>query len=671
MKISYQWLKDYCNHNLSVNELSEGLTNVGLVVDTSTPIGDDYCLDVEVTSNRPDCLGIMGIAREVAVIVHGKFVVPDVDYDTTDENIEGATSVTIEEKDLCSRYTARIIRGVTIGPSPEWLQRRLQVIGLRPVNNVVDITNYVLMECGQPLHAFDLDRLENKRVVVRCASNGEALVAIDGSKCTLTSDLLVIADSKKPVAVAGIMGGKETEVTEVTKDIFLESAFFEPRNVRKSSRKLGIASDSSFRFERHVDPECVDWASRRAAKMIQEIAGGQILKGVIDSNFIKQKKKSVSLRTSKLNNLLGIHLDKSEIKEILERLCFTIISETEDSLEVEVPSFRGDVYREIDLVEEVARIHGYKNIPAISNIGVKLNQENKFDRVVVKVKSILSGMGYHEVVTDSIVENTQDKYAGIWSENKSIRIINPIRQDEALLRKTMIHNLLKVKKHNQNHGIDLTHIYELSKVYLGQKNGELPEEKECLCILGEEGFLPLKGIVETILLNLNVNQVLESVPYRSDLFTPEKSAELKLGDQAFGYMGELRREVVHNYDLRNTPCITELDFTMLVNLANFKNSYHKAPSFPAIVRDLAVIANEEIRWADIKGCIVSLKVNYLDGIEFFDVYKGKQIDQDKKSVAFRLIFRAGDRTLRSDEVDVYQETILENLKNSLGINLRT
>ncbi len=671
MKISYHWLKEYCNHTLSVKELSEGLTNVGLVVDTSTPIGDDFCLDVEVTSNRPDCLGIMGIAREVAVIVRGELLIPDVGYPTIAENIEQVTSVVNEEEDLCSRYTARIIKDITIGPSPEWLQRRLQAIGLRPVNNVVDITNYVLMESGQPLHAFDFDKLEDKRIVVRHASQGETLEAIDGTQCTFTSDVLVIADSKRPVAIAGIMGGKGTEVTETTKNILLESAFFEPRNVRQSSRKLGIKTDSSFRFERHVDPECVDWASRRAAKMIQEIAGGEILEGAIDLNCIRQSEREVTLRTGKLHSLLGINLDKIEMGEILERLCFTIISQKEESLEVRVPSFRGDVYREIDLIEEIARIHGYENIPETSNIGVKLNPENRFDRVVEKVKRALSGMGYNEVVTDSIVDNTQEHHTDLWSDMSSIRIMNPIRHDEDLLRKTIILNLVKVKQHNQNHGTETTPIYELSKIYLGKKNGELPDEKECLTILGEEGYLPLKGVIETILHQLNINQTLESHPFQSGLFHPERSAQLKLGGDLLGYIGEVSREMIQHYDLRSTPCITELDFTLLVDRTTLENSYHKTSAFPTIVRDLAVIADEGVTWAEIRGTINSLKMDHLKEVEFFDMYRGKQIGQGKKSIAFRLIFRANDRTLRNDEVDVCQEEILKTLKNSLNLRLRS
>ena len=671
MKISYNWLKDYVKHNLSVKELSERLTNVGLVVDTTTPIDKDFVLDIEVTSNRPDCLGFIGIAREVAAIACNELIIPDVDYSTISEDVKDLTSVTVKDKELCPRYTARIIKNVSMGSSPEWLQKKINTIGLRPVNNIVDITNYVLMESGQPLHAFDFDKLSGKKIVVRQARNKETMVAIDGSKCTLTSDMLVIADSRKPVAIAGIMGGRDTEVSDTTKNILLESAFFEPGNVRKTSRKLGIRTDSSYRFERRVDPACVDWASRRAAKLIQEIAGGEIAEGVIDRNYLKKEKTKVTLRIARLNSLLGIHIEKDLVKDIMERLQFKIISETKTSLKVNVPTFRGDVYREIDLIEEIARIHGYDNIPTKSNIGLKPIQENKFDVVVEKVRNIISGLGFSEVITDSIVGNSQNQQDAIWSDNNSIKIMNPIRQGENLLRKTLVHNLLRVKKHNQNYGIEKTQIYELSKVYLPQKNDKIPEEKECLCILGEEGFLSLKGVVEAIHKHLNIEHKLESTPYRFDLFSPGKSAELKLGGKILGYIGELSSGTIKGHDFRSTPCITELNFNLLVDMANLESSFQKIPSFPTMMRDLAIVSDEKVTWNDIRECIESLKIDYVDGIEFFDVYRGKQVEKGKKSIAFRLIFRADDRTLKSEEVDALQEKILENLNKILEVKLRT
>lgn len=670
MKISCNWLKDYCKHDLSAEKLAESLTNAGLVVDTINPVEDDFCLEVEVTSNRPDCLGFIGVAREVATIVRGKLDIPDVNYGATDEKINDVTSVSIEDKELCQRYTARVIKDVKIGPSPEWLQKKISSIGLRPVNNIVDITNYILMESGQPLHAFDFDKLSENRIVVRRAKKGETMEAIDGSKCVLTEDMLVIADAQRPVAIAGVMGGKDTEVSDSTRNILLESAFFDPRSVRRVSRKLSLMSDSSYRFERRVDPECVDWASRRAAKMILEIAGGQAVEGVIDQNYLEGNKVSVSLKMSRLNSLLGLKIEKDVAKDILEHLQFKVNSETKDRFRVDVPSFRGDVYREIDLIEEVARIHGYDKIPVKNSIGVKLSQDNEFDKITEKTKNVISGLGFNEVVTDSIVGDSQNRHGTIWSETGSLKILNPIRQDENLLRKALVHNLLRVKKHNQNYGVEKTDIYELSKVYLPKEDDQLPEEKECLCILGEGGYLALKGVIETMLSHLNISDSLESTHFDFGLFSSEKSAELRLGDSVLGFIGELSREVISDYDFRSKPCVAELDFNVLIDKTRLEGSYRKIPSFPIMSRDFAVVSDEKVTWAEIKGCIDSLKIDYVDEVEFFDVYRGKQIESGKKSIAFRVIFRADDRTLKSEEVDVLQEKILASLSSSLGVSLR-
>jgi len=512
--------------------------------------------------------------------------------------------------------------------------------------------------------------LRENRIVVRKAKKDETMEAIDGSKCVLTDDMLVIADAQRPVAIAGVMGGKETEVSGATRNILLESAFFDPRSVRRVSRKLSLMSDSSYRFERRVDPECVDWASRRATRLILEMAGGQAVEGVIDQNYQEGNKVSVSLKMSRLNSLLGLQIEKDTAKDILGHLQFKINSETEDGFSVDVPSFRGDVYREVDLIEEVARIHGYDKIPVKNSIGVKLSQDNRFDKITEKTKNVISGLGFNEVVTDSIVGDSQDIHGTIWSETGSLKILNPIRQDENLLRKALVHNLLRVKKHNQNYGVEKTDIYELSKVYLPKEDDQLPEEKECLCILGEDGYLALKGVIETILSQLNIADSLECAHFDFGLFSSEKSAELRLGDSVLGFIGELSREVISDYDFRSKPCIAELDFNVLIDKTSLEGSYRKVPSFPIVSRDFAVVSDEKVAWAEIKGCIDSLNIDYVDDIEFFDVYRGKQIEKGRKSIAFRVIFRANNKTLKSEEVDVLQEKILTNLNNSLGVSLR-
>ena len=351
MKISYSWLKEYVDFCLSPQELADKLTNVGLVVADIKPVEDDFCLDIEVTSNRSDCLGIIGIAREVAAAVGGSLHSPETPFVTANTEISKFIDITVEEPILCPRYTARVIRQITVGHSPEWIQKRLKCIGLRPVNNIVDITNYVMMETGQPLHAFDLDKLTEQKIIVRKARSGDEIVVINGARRALFHDMLVIADGRRPVAVAGIMGGKETEVSESTKSVLLECAQFEPRQVRRTSRALGIASDSSYRFERGTDPEGLDHALQRAISLIKDYAGGEIASGAIDIRAGRYEAKKITLRVERLCKVLGVEIKRDVAIDILKKLQFTILNDIDNFIDVEVPSFRGDAYREIDLIE--------------------------------------------------------------------------------------------------------------------------------------------------------------------------------------------------------------------------------------------------------------------------------------------------------------------------------
>src|SRR3989339_2094669 len=381
MKISYNWLKEYVNFYLSPQELADKLTNAGLVVADIHSVENDFCLDVEVTSNRPDCLGVIGIAREVAAMVGASVQLPETNYINTNIDVSKLISIAVEEPILCPHYTARIVRHITVKPSPDWMQKRLMCIALRPVNNIVDITNYVMMETGQPLHAFDLDKLSDQKIMVRKAKSGEEIVAINGARRALFHDMLVIADGKRPVAIAGIMGGKDTEVSESTRHILLECAQFEPRQVRRTSKATGIASDSSYRFERAVDPEGVELASKRAVKLIKDFADGEVAPGVIDIRSGKYEKKRITLRIERLNKVLGLEIKRTIASDILKRLQFNILNEVDTFIDVEVPSYRGDIYREIDLIEEVARIYGYNNIPTKTSISVRGSVKSKHEIV--------------------------------------------------------------------------------------------------------------------------------------------------------------------------------------------------------------------------------------------------------------------------------------------------
>ncbi len=678
MLASYNWLKEYCDFNLSIEDLSELLTNVGLVVASVEKIDDDdYRIEVEVTSNRPDCLGMIGIAREIAAVTVATLRLPDVQYTCREGSIEETAEVVVKDKTLCPHYTARMITNVNVATSPDWLQKRLHTIGVRPINNIVDITNYVLMECGQPLHAFDLDKLSDKKIVVRRAKQGEKLVAINGIEYSLTPEALVIADAKKPVAIAGVMGGVETEVSSGTKNILLECARFEPTNIRRTSRRLRLTSDSSYRFERGVDPEGVDWASMRAAKLINEIAGGQIVSGMLGKRYDRVQKRKVVLRIDRLNKVLGTAIDKETSKNILAHLQFSIVKEGRNTLTVSVPSFRADVYREIDIIEEIARIYGYDKIPTTTNISVYASEKNKTELVEEKVRKLLTGLGFSEVVTYSIVDNTPLQNLSIWSNGKYMSLRNPVRKEDDRLRVTLLGNLLNVRKYNQDHGAERTQVFELSKIYLPRNGEKLPEEKTSLSILSEDGFLALKGVVESIfeVLGIAANSC-QWVPHKLNFFNENKSTKILLNDYVLGFFGELSKGGMAGHPSSGRvvvcpcPALVELDFDMLLSKASEAKAFTRLPSFPAITRDIAIIVDDKTTWDSIKDCVKSAGINFLEAIEFFDVYKGKQVEPGKKSVAFSLRFRAPDRTLKSEEADAFQQTILQKLNEKLGAVLR-
>jgi phenylalanyl-tRNA synthetase beta chain len=668
MLTTYNWLKEYCDFNLSIEALTELLTNVGLVVEDVEKIDDDYRIDVEVTSNRPDCLGMVGIAREIAAVTGAALRLPDIEYTTTGGTIDKEAQIAVKDKNLCPHYTARIITNVKVGPSPDWLQKRLHTVGIRPLNNIVDITNYVLMECGQPLHAFDLDKLRDKKIIVRHAKKGEKLVAINGTEYSLTPEALVIADAKKPVAIAGVMGGVETEVSSNTKNILLECARFEPTNIRRTSRRLKLTSDSSFRFERGVDPEGVDRASMRAAKLINEIAGGQPISGVLGKRYDKLQKRKVVLKIDRLNRLLGTTIDKETSKNILTHLQFSIVKEGRNTVTVSVPSFRADVYREVDVIEEIARIYGYDNIPTTTNISAYVCEKNKTDLVEEKIRKLLTGQGFSDVVTYSIVDNSPLQNISVWSDGKFMTLRNTIRKEEDRLRTTLLGNIIKVREYNQNYGARRTQIFEISKIYLPQDGEKLPEEKTALCILSEDGFFALKGAIESILGVLGITESCRWVSHKLDFFNDKKSAKILLGDNVLGFIGELSEGGTGK---NVCPDLTELDFDLLLSKASEAKAFVKLPSFPAMTRDVAIVVDEKTTWESIKECVESAGTNLLEAIEFFDVYKGKQVPTGKKSIAFSVRFRAPDRTLKSEEADAFQQSIIHKLSDKLGAVLRT
>ena len=680
MKLTYNWLRDYCPCECPPEELARRLSMSGMLVEEVHSLGDDTLLVAEITSNRPDLLGIIGIAREVSALTGAPLRIPEMEYGIGDEKVASASSVEVRDAALCPRYTARLIRGVKIAPSPDWLRRRLEAIGLRCINNVVDVTNYVMFECGQPLHAFDFDKLRGGRIVVRRAAEGETMVSIDGAQCKLNPAMLVIADAERPVAVAGIMGGLDTEISDRTVNVLLESAQFENTQIRRTSRALALASDSSYRFERGVDPVQTEWASRRAMHLIQKVAGGTAAEGLLDAWATPYQPKAVALRFARMNRVLGAAVAPDIARAILERLGFAPAPGADAGrVTVQVPAFRAvDVYREIDLIEEVIRIYGYDKIPESGTLPVMVGRLSRGERVADLVHRMLPGHGFFEAMTNSFCDEASARLVSPWTSAEPLAVQNTIRRDENRLRVSLLPGLLAVKRTNLAHGVPNSPLFEISKVFLpkpprvsgpAEPDDVLPEERTLLALLSEDDLSHLKGVIESLLDAAGIRSKAAFEPAANPLFSEKRAAKILLDGAPLGIMGELSPAVCERYGAAHPPCAAELDFDLLVRAAVLDRSYSKLAAHPASVRDLAVVVDEAVPWARIEGAIRDLRIPILESIEFFDIFRGKQVPAGKKSMAFSLTFRAADRTLTSDEVEAARQSCIQSLV-ALGAALR-
>jgi len=673
MKASYNWLKEYCKLDLSPEDAARRLTMSGTEVEEIRRVGEDFCFEIEITSNRPDLLAHVGIARELHALTGAPFSLPGAEPPEGGRKTVELARVSVTAPDLCPRYTARVITGVKVGPSPAWLVERLETIGLRSVNNVVDVTNYVLMEIGQPLHAFDLDKLAEKTIIVRRAQHGEEITVIDGSKHRLSSENLVIADASRAVAVAGVMGGLETEVGDDTTNVLLESALFAPLNVRTTSRALGLASDSSYRFERGVDQGITDWASRRAAALILELAGGEVAAEVIDIKGpdFRDTADPVQLRCQRLALLTGMDVPEDEAAAILERLGFGVQSREAGKIVVSVPSFRmNDVYREADLIEEVARIHGLENVPAETNMKLQLARRSKREIVEDIALTVMTSMGYNETITFSLTSSDKDQLISLWTEKPALKVKNPMSHDFVLMRRSLMPGLLTTKKNNEDRGVRRCNIFELSSVYIPRDGGKLPLEKRCLAFLTEGDLLDAKGVIETLAERLGAHNKISFVRGDHHFFEWTDCTRIMSDSNVLGYIGRVSDKVRAKFDLREAPYVGELDFDLLIAESDLERRYARIPAFPPIVRDLAIVVDESVTWAEIEEAITSLKQEFLTGIQFFDIYRGEQIPAGKKSMAFSLTYRSPERTLRNEEADKAIEQVVARLAEKFDAKLR-
>lgn len=646
---------------------------------------DDTIFDFEIHSNRPDLMSIIGIAREVGAITNNKLKMPKIKIKEEGERVEKDISVKIKAEDLCPRYTGRIIKGIKVEESPLWLKWKLRLLGIRPINNIVDITNFVMMETGQPLHAFDLDLIKGKTIIVRRSKPGETIFTLDDVERQLPVNSLVIADIEEPIAIAGIMGGKYSEINQNTKNVFLESAYFNPLNNRKSTVKYGLRTEASNRFEKGIDKKVQIFALDRAIDLINKITSGKISSGTIDTNKKLFNPSKISLRIRRVNKILGYLLDedtykiKKKIINILEKLDFIIEKDKGEYLEIIPPSFRGDVEREIDLIEEIARIYGYDKIKS-SLFNTTIAQEGKSFRLklIDKLREILIGCGLNEVITYSFISPDSFDKIRIPEESKlrnALRIKNPIIKDYSLMRTSLISSLLEVIKWNINRQAEVVRIFEVGKIYLPypDKSDSLPLEK--LIIAGaiikigrgnlwEKSFsldiFDMKGLIETILQDLKVKNW-GVVPGNHPAFHPLRNGKIIVGEKEVGIFGEIHPEVTRNYRIPAKVNLFEIDFENLVPNVPKDISYCILPKYPSVQRDLSLVVKDEVFSSEIIKVIKSIGIKLIKKVVLFDIFNGKQIGEGYKSLAYSIIFQAEDHTLTDQEVEDIYKKIRERL----------
>jgi phenylalanyl-tRNA synthetase beta chain len=631
-------------------------------------------IDVEVTSNRPDVLSHVGVAREIAARSERTLDAPACELPTeSGENVNTLTSVTNEAIDLCPLYTARVITGVKVGPSPDWLAQALEAVGQRSVNNIVDITNFVLLESGQPLHAFDLAKLAGKKIVVRKATKDEPFEAIDHSKHKLQDDMLVIADGDKPVALAGVMGGAESEVGDDTTDLLIESAMFDELAVRRASRKLKLFSDSSFRFERGVDPLGVEKASRRCCGLILELAGGTLAQGVIRVGQEDPSPTNLTLRTQRTRNLLGIDLSADRQAELLKALGIQATVDSEQ-LTATIPSYRLDLVREIDLIEEIARQHGLTNIPTNEKINIVAHhpQDNvEAKRIIVET---LVAHGYHETITPSLITNDQAK--AFVDANAAATLVGDIRRADNTLRPSPLPSLLSCRKLNQDAGNADVKLFEIASGW--QKDDASISEQRSLTLLrdapdGQQALRETRSTIEETLAALAGEQVADNdgiVITPTEIEGYATAAAIVLSGTPVGVFGVIDKPLADRFGLQTQVIAAQLDLESLITLYPPKHEAGELPKYPAIERDLSVVVDETTPWQQIADAISGASPALLESADFVGTYRGKQVGKGKKSVTLRMQFRDPATTLRHEQVDPQVETVVKALGEKIGAELR-
>ncbi len=678
--------------------LELGLEDEILILDQDSKCGEpldqilgfgDQVIVLELTPDRPDCLSMIGVAHEVAALTGRQVRMPRLTPPETGPDIEEIITVDIENGILCPRYTARGVEGIQVGKSPLWLQLRLLKAGIRPINNVVDITNYVMWEFGQPLHAFDLELLNSSEILVRRAGEGEQVITLDGIERTLSPEALVITDGKKPVALAGVMGGEETEINAATKKVLIEAASFNPTSIRRTARRFNLPSEASQRFEKGINPEAVTWSQDRAALLMHELAGGKVLRGIVDRNEAPIRESRITVDPEKINRVLGLELEKEVVVDLLSRLDFKIKEAGRGSLDITVPLRRGDVQIEEDIIEEVARLYGYDKIPVTLPRGELLGNVKSYEeRVHDLVRDVMAACGYHECITYSFINPstlTRLRFPDGDPRMKPIPVQNPFSEEQAVMRTTLLPGLLKTVQHNYSHRELNQLLFELGAVFEAGSLplDKLPDEKMKLglAVTGqipepnwivpsrEADFFAVKGALERLFRRLQVERF-SFIPRAMPFSHPARCAVIKAGSEELGYLGQVHPDVAEAWEIDQPVTVCEIDLTLLCAKANLVPRVVPLPRFPAAKRDLAIVVPREIPAEKLETAIREAGGELVSQVKLFDLYEGKQIPAGKRSLAYSITFRREEGTLTEAEINQAQENI-EKALFDLGAVLRS
>ena len=654
-----------------------------LVLPEDTKLGTDVkdlyglnenVVEFEITSNRPDCFSIIGLARETAVSFNKPFTIPEIKFNENSENINDSISVDVQDKDKCLRYCARMVKNVKIGPSPKWLRERLEACGVRSINNMVDITNYVLLEYGQPMHAFDKRNLEGGAIIVRRANEGEEIKTLDEQDRKLTADDLLICDAVKPVAIAGVMGGFNSEIKDDTTEVVFESATFDGASVRLTAQRVGLRTEASSRYEKGLDYNNTVPAIERACQLVEELGCGEVVGGMIDVMGNVKDAEKIAFRPEKINAFLGTDVSEDEMVRILTSLEVEVDKE---NMLLTPPSFRPDLEAEADIAEEIARFYGYDIIPTTLMTGESVRgMKNEEQKAEDEINEALTAQGMSEIYTYTFVSPSIFDKLNIPEDSplrNTVKITNPLGEDTSVMRTTTIASMMEVLARNYNYRASEVKLFETGKIFIPTNTGELPKEPVIITLGmygGNADFFVMKGICEALFERLHIENVKYTAVKDNPTYHPGRCAQIKAGNKVLGTIGEIHPSVSRKFGIDAKCYVGELDLANMLKVMNNDLKYHRLPKYPALTRDFSILLDKETPVAEIESVMKKAAGKLLAKLELSDVYEGHQIPTGKKSVMYKAAFRAEDRSLTGEEADNLHDKIVKKLENALGAQLR-